>query len=246
MNFMALSLIHCFRTGRSEKSDSKTGKGPGDLPENSALSGPPMMKKRAVSCPVSLRGLSRDMKASSILPTIAVAALSSCASSPEQPHPPAELVMRPGDSITATTAAGTITIRADDELTRTYTWEGGSRSARLWPRNERWYGSLGAYYPGPGEHWREHHGITRGVLQEGQQHFQTRAEALAWLRRMWYLPRSVYRDDGLWVLFAKVPERRQLNVEVFQVDVKGRKPGSLPGSRNGSIRVVRARPAKPA
>ena len=32
----------------------------------------------------------------------------------------------------------------------------------------------------------------------------------------------------------------------FQIDIRGRKPTSLPGSRNGSIRFVRARQAKPA
>ena len=144
--------------------------------------------------------------------------------------------MQPGDSITAQTPSGTITIAADDELTRTYTWEGASRSARLWPRPERWYGNLGAYYPGPGEHWREHHGITRGVLQEGRQNFDSAEGALAWIHKPWHQQRSAYRDDGLFVLFAKVPERRQINVDVIQILIAGRKPTTLPGSQNDKIK----------
>src|SRR5688500_9981860 len=94
-----------------------------------------------------------------------------------------ELVMQPGTEIVAETTTGAITISADSHLKRTYHWEGASRSATLWPRKERWYGSLGAYYPGPGEHWRAHNGITRGVLQEGQQHLASEQEALKWLRQ---------------------------------------------------------------
>lgn len=131
--------------------------------------------------------------------------------------------MQPGDSITAQTPSGTVTITANDVLTRTYMWVGASRSARLGPRPERWYGNLGAYYPGPGDHWREHIGITRGVLQEGQQDFDSIEDALAWIRKPWHQQRSVYRDDGLFVLFAKVPERRQFNVDVIQILIAGQK-----------------------
>lgn len=162
--------------------------------------------------------------------------LCGCASSPTRPYPFTELVMQPGASITAQAPSGTITITADDELKRTYTWEGASRSARLWPRAERWYGNLGAYYPGPGEPWREHHGITRGVLQEGRQNFDSVEEALAWIRKPWHLQRSVYRDDGLFILFAKVPERRQINVDVIQILIAGHKPTTLPGSQNDKIK----------
>src|SRR5688572_5319351 len=78
-----------------------------------------------------------------------------------------ETVMTPGMRITATTAAGTLSITAVDELTRCYTWEGATRCVEMWPRTERWYGSLGLYHPGPGAHWKEHRGITRCVVEEG-------------------------------------------------------------------------------
>jgi hypothetical protein len=176
------------------------------------------------------------MKRFGALAIIVAALVSGCASSPTKPYSFTELVMHPGDSITAQTASGTITITAEDELTRTYTWEGASRSARLWPRPERWDGNLGAYYPGPGEHWREHHGITRGVLQEGRQNFDSREEALEWIGKSWHQQRSAYRDDGLFILFAKIPERRQINVDVIQILIAGQKPATLPGSQNDKIK----------
>jgi hypothetical protein len=172
---------------------------------------------------------------------ILIATLLGCGA-PSKPYPFTELVLMPGTSITAELPIGSITINADDPLKRTYTWEGASRSVRLWPRPERWYGNLGAYYPGPGEHWREHHGITRGVLQEGQQHFQTIEEALTWIRQPWQSKCSVYRDDGLFVLFDKTPERKQINVDLIQILVGGHKPTSLPGSQNEKIRISGAKP----
>ena len=157
-----------------------------------------------------------------------------------------ELVMQPGMTITAETKTGSISVSAAPDLKRTYTWEGASRSVTLWPRKERWYGSLGAYYPGPGEHWREHNGITRGVLQEGQQHFESEQEALDWLRKQsGYYP-TVYRDDGLVVSFGKTLPRRQINVEVWQILIRGAKPQKLPGSDDSKISVAKSKKANDA
>ena len=153
---------------------------------------------------------------------------------------PNELVMTNGMTITAETETGMIIISAGRGLKRTYTWEGASRSTTLWPRSERWYGSLGAYYPGPGEHWRNHNGVTRGVLQEGQQHFESEQEALDWLhKRSGYDP-TVYRDDGLVVSFGKTLPRRQINVEVWQILIHDAKPQKLAGSDNSKINVTNA------
>ena len=153
---------------------------------------------------------------------------------------PIELVMQPGMTITAQTNTGIIAIIPGPNLMRTYAWEGASRSAMLFPRTERWYGSLGAYYPGPGDHWAEHNGITRGVLQEGQQHFGSEQQATDWLRKQSDYYPTVYRDDGLVVSFGKVLSRRQLNVEVWQILIQGAKPQKLPGSDNSKINVSNA------
>ena len=149
--------------------------------------------------------------------------------------------MQPGMTIIGKTKTGTIGITAGPDLKRTYAWEGASRSATLYPRTERSYGSLGAYYPGPGEHWAEHNGITRGVLEEGQQHFGSEQQATDWLRKQSDYYPTVYRDDGLVVSFGKALPRRQLNVEVWQILIQGAKPHKLPGSDNSKISVTNAK-----
>lgn len=148
-----------------------------------------------------------------------------------------ETVMSPGMKIQATTPVGEIAVTAVDGLTRCYTWEGATRCVEMKPRDERWYGSLGLYYPGPGEHWKEHKGVTRGVTEEGQQHFQSVDEAIEWIRSRTWMP-YVYRDDGLLVGWKKTLPRRQLNVEVWQILVDGEKPAQLPGSQNEKIIVT--------
>lgn len=147
-----------------------------------------------------------------------------------------EIVMIPGMQITALTADGPLTITCGEGLKRSYTWEGATRSVEMWQRDKRWYGSFGIYYPGPGDHWKMHNGISRGVVEEGQQHFQSEEEALAWLRRRKFMP-HVYTADGLVVGWGKTLPRRQLNVDVWQIYINGRKPEALPGSQDDKISV---------
>ena len=149
-----------------------------------------------------------------------------------------ETVMVPGMEITARTTAGEISIRAGEGFERSYTWDGATRSIKLWPRKQRWYGALGIYYPGPGQHWKSNKGITRGVLEEGILWFKTVDDALSWIKGA----RStgidhVYTDDGLVIGWAKILPRKQLDVAVWQIMVDGKKPHSLPGSRNDVISV---------
>ena len=120
----------------------------------------------------------------------------------------------------------------------------------MWPREKRWYGSLGIYFPGPGDHWNEHNGITRGVVEEGQQHFETPEQALKWIdehKSTKYVGgrpfmHYAYRNDGLMVGWSKTPERKQLNVEVWQIYIDGKKPTKLAGSDDEKI--VMEKPAE--
>jgi len=150
-----------------------------------------------------------------------------------------EVAMPDGMKIRATTKVGTIEIEAGPMSKRSYTWEGATRSVIMEPRGERWYGSKGLYYPGPGDHWEPHNGITRGVVEEGQQHFQTVDAAIKWLKERMWQP-YVYRDDGLVVMWGKSPERHQLDVEVWQILINGKKPTKLPGSNNEAIVTLEA------
>lgn len=168
---------------------------------------------------------------------VSMAALAQSAGS-EESVAKNETVMSPGMEIRATTSLGQIQVIAVDELTRSFMWEGATRSVKMSPRVERWYGSLGIFCPGAGEHWKEHNGITRCVAEEGQQHFKSVEEAVEWIRSLAWLP-HVYRDDGLVVGWGKTLPRKQLNVEVWQIFVNGKKPTHLPGSENDKISVGR-------
>lgn len=159
-------------------------------------------------------------------------------------HEENEMVMTEGMKIMSTTKNGEIAITAGNSLHRIYTWDGASREATLWPRKRRWYGSFGAYYPGPGFHWEEHKGIRRGVLDEGQQHFNSMEEVIAWLQ----LPshsNCVYRDNGLVVCFSKYPDRNQINVSVWQIYIEGKTPAKVQESAGDRIWVYneKSRPA---
>lgn len=134
-----------------------------------------------------------------------------------------EIVMPANATIEATTPEGKITIKSGKGLKRFYLWDGATRSVVMWPRTERWYGSLGMYYPGPGFHWIGHNGIKRGVVEEGQQHFDTIKEATEWLHSRSHSD-CVYRDDGLVVCYSKNLNRHQLNVDVWQIYLEGKTP----------------------
>jgi hypothetical protein len=152
-----------------------------------------------------------------------------------------EIVMTPGMQITARTAKGEITIRAGEKYERFYTWDSATRSAKLEPRWERWYGSLGIVNrePVPWRRWKSNKGITRGVLEEGVLWFKTVDGALAWVKRAQSTGEDyVYTRNGLVIGWVKILPRKQLNVDVWQFMIDGKKPESLPGSRDDLVSVT--------
>lgn len=66
---------------------------------------------------------------------------------------------------------------------------------------------------------------------------------MKWLKERMWQP-YVYRDDGLVVMWGKTPERNQLNVEVWQILINGKKPAKLPGSSNEAIVTLEAGDSK--
>jgi hypothetical protein len=166
----------------------------------------------------------------------------------DKPRLANEIVMVPGMEISATNELGKITIVAGPDLQRTYRWESCEGSLEMVPRRKRWYGSLGIYYPGPGDHWKECGGITRAVVEECWWHHDSVEAALKEIRNADEGYNSyngnkksiryyVYTDDGLVVMWSKTPERKQLNVEVRQILIDGRKPTRMPGSHNENFAI---------
>lgn len=154
-----------------------------------------------------------------------------------------EGVMRPHTKITAINPDGIISITSGSGLKRTYTWDGQSRSVEMWPRIKPWMGVKGLYYPGEAEHWKPVEGITRGVLQEGIQNFKSKSAALKWLNAFTGYKYKAYRNDGLCVWWDKTPDRRQLNVDVFQILVRRKKPDCLKGASDDAISVKKTTPS---
>ncbi len=163
---------------------------------------------------------------------------SPAAVTPRADRPPAddELVMSPGMRITAKTSVGTIAITAVDQQTRSYTWEGATFAVERLPAAERFFAEDGLYYKGMGEHWRDHHGITRCLTKEANKLCITIEDAMAWIKEP-ERASFVYRGDGLMVGWSKSADPRQLTVEVWQILIDGKKPTRLLGSQDDKIVV---------
>jgi hypothetical protein len=157
--------------------------------------------------------------------------------------PERETVMAKGMKITAVAPIGKMTIEAGDGFQRIYTWENCTREADLWPRAERWYGSYGIYSPGPEGLWENCNGIRRGVLEEGQQNFKNIDEVLAFVRKYkeHTSPKQalVYNNQGLFIYWAFEPQRNQINVDVWQLMVNGKKTYQIDGAKDDAIVVSR-------
>lgn len=162
-----------------------------------------------------------------------------------------EPVMVEGMSLTFTNANGTMTITCGKGFERHYTWAGDTRTVVMIPRKERWYGSLGMYNPGSYisgevEPWKEHDGIKRYVVEEGQRHFTNTTDAVNWIQRRGRSLSYIYNDSGLVVGMQKSlppPEMVKqgapgtLSVDVWQVYINGKKPKKLEGAQNDAITV---------
>lgn len=153
-----------------------------------------------------------------------------------------EVVMTEGMIISATNNLGTIKIEAGPGLLRSYTWEGATRSVKMIPRKERWYGKFGIYFPGRGLHWKKHNNIQRGVLEEAQLYFMSIEDTMKFLRHPSRVESTVYTENGLAVTWSKSINPSggpggTLFVDVWQVYLNGKKPNMLPGSQNDKMKI---------
>ena len=153
-----------------------------------------------------------------------------------------EIVMTKGMEITTETQTGIMKILAGDGFERRFSWDSCERTVILEPRDKRWLGDFGIYHGGFSIPevgywtWKECDGIARPVVTEGQQHFKSEDQALAWISsQKWIMP--VYTSDGLVVGWRKVPERKQLSVNITQIYINGSKPSKLKGSDDSKISI---------
>ncbi len=157
-----------------------------------------------------------------------------------------ELVLYENVRLTATTASGTLSLLAREGLARTFEWEGCSLELTMGARSSRWYGALGAHGSiggGPVSSMLGKlfacQGIFRPVAEEAQIHFADKASAEQWIERYSRTFATVWTNDGLLVQWGVTPSRQQLNVDVWQICVSGRKPNELSGADDERIQVAR-------
>lgn len=159
----------------------------------------------------------------------------------DRPIPAAnEPVMTPGMKISVSAPFGQISIIAGQGRKRTFCWDADCRSLEMIPRESRYGGSMGLYFPGEGHHWFPHKGISRCVADEGQLNFSSQDKAIAWLSETPGFVPWIYRNDGLAVNVSKNADT--LGVSLFQVYVNGQKPSRLQGTQDNKISVVASRP----
>jgi hypothetical protein len=142
-------------------------------------------------------------------------------------------VLSAGDTFELRNRHGTMKIDADSNRKRTYTWDGASRHVFMEARKEPWYEALGLYFPGSGNHWAEHKGVTRGVLGEQTRDFASIDEFETWFKgqKDWYDAQC--SADGIVAGWSINTSRQQLNVELWRVTVAGKTPTALPGATAG-------------
>jgi hypothetical protein len=155
-----------------------------------------------------------------------------------EPYEYTELAMVPGMVIEAENKYGTIRIDAISKLGRRYQWDGFDETRILIPRKERFMGELGAYDPAPSPTWEFWY--QRIVARDSILDFSSMEDMKARLNQGRAVMDWVYRDDGLVVGFGRAPDRRQINVDVFQFYINGKKPTVIEGSRPEQMRVTYA------
>ncbi len=196
--------------------------------------------------------------------------LISCASFNEKNTitPVKGIVMKEGMSVTINNKnCFSLTVKAGKGLERDYTWNGGTRTATLIPRKDKWFGSYGAYFPGQGHHWKEHDGITRLLANEAILDFKSNEQLMCAIsliengcRKRYHRYKNgkldyentihstlksddcgTFTDDGLYVSIKKTKgpgSGGTLYVTIYQLKINGMPLKNLPGSSQDRIVVT--------
>ena len=151
-------------------------------------------------------------------------------------------MLRAGTQIEAKTTIGTFNIIAGEKLKRSYKWGRCTLRTNMIPRADRWYGSLGIHDAGTNffPWFFTCDGISGTVAEEGQIHFTDQKVAEWWVHHYASVfPKgTLWTKDGLVVRWIPSPSRRQLNVSVWQICIRGVRPHTLNGSSDQNLKVT--------
>lgn len=149
----------------------------------------------------------------------------------EQSHkllPYSEVVLKPGTSVTATNANGTVTIEAGEGTERTFKGQGWTQTKKLVARRERWIRSLGLYSPSGNV-----------MADEGRLHFASTSEALRYLYVGSDFYKPVYTNNGLvfGYFFDASGWPTMRHIELYQIYINGKRPTAIPGADDSALSV---------
>jgi hypothetical protein len=134
----------------------------------------------------------------------------------------------------ARNASGRIRACYLSPLRREYFWDGSFRIIKMSARRTEFQGRTGLL--NPGSYW----GLTapkreRMVVQESVINFRSVSELYYFLWTENLTMDWVYDNNGLTVGWAKNPARYEVDVDVWQLLVNGKRPETLRGARPNAI-----------
>lgn len=106
-------------------------------------------------------------------------------------------------------------------------------------RPEPFQGQLGLYEPA--DSWGLNPYEIRLVVDESVRDFDSEQQLAAALIEGSAIMDWVYTSDGLVVGFGRTPSRKQINIDLYQFLVRGKKPDSLPGAKPDQIRLIESK-----
>ena len=148
-------------------------------------------------------------------------------------------VLKPGTTVEATNKNGFVRISYVDTTRRKYTWDKRSETIRLIARKEPFRGELGLYEPAAS--WGLNPWETRLVLDESVRDFESEQQLQNALVEGSAVMDWVYTNDGLVVGFGRIPARKQINIELFQFLLRGKKPRVIAGAHPNQIQLTGAK-----
>ena len=150
--------------------------------------------------------------------------------------PTKSTVLTPDQSVEATNKNGKVKISYVSNIKRKYEWDGRSRIVKMILREESFQGRSGLYEPA--DSWGLNPFEIRLVVEESTIDFENEGQIYAFLRQSSNYMDWVYTGDGLVVGFGRTPERKQINIDLWQILLHGKKPSGLKGAKQNAIRLI--------
>jgi hypothetical protein len=184
-------------------------------------------------------GTARLLQRSAALVVLLIAPSCTNRSSDDPVYQYTESVIPVGATVTALTGNGRILISATATTGRTYRWGRSGRLRYARPAEKPVVRLLRSIHCVRADAWtgmvleRNPHGVS--------DHFVDERSALRWLTAgAESREQLVWSSTGLSVAFQEIPSRGQLDVDVRQVCIRGKKPKHLSGAHDRNISITGA------